>query len=456
MSRVNRAPVAPRFIDALLVDLQGRTRVKRLPASQRDKLLAGETRMPLSTLCQDIFGEDLPELTGSGLVDGDPDGVCIAAADTLGVQPWYIAAEQVMISLHDGSGDPAPLDPRGILQRQIAALARLGLHATVAVELEFYLFDGSTRDSGVPAVPGRLAIAGAPNALQLYDARVMDRIEPVLDTIHRWSAALGIPAEASIAEFGPGQFEINLRHRADPLRAADEAQLFRRTVDRAAFDAGLLASFMAKPYTEHGGSGQHVHLSLSDSGGRNVFDAGQAPARETLGQARLAAPLAHAVAGLLDTMEEAQLLFAPHGNSYRRLLPDSYAPHRIDWGLDHRAAAIRLPVTDGRDARLEHRVAGADANSYLVLAALLAGVRHGIERGRLPVAPPLQVGQASTAPLLTHDWFLACERFHASSTVRELLGERVVEVFGAVKRHEALDVLRRVGSVDWQVWLSRV
>jgi len=436
--------------------MQGRTRVKRLPANQRDKLLRGETRMPLSTLCQDIFSEDLPHLTGSGLIDGDPDGACIAAPATLSVQPWYDAAEQVMISLHDESGNPAPLDPRGILQRQIAALADLGLRATVAVELEFYLFDSSTRTSGVPAVPGRLAIAGEPNALQLYDARVMDRIEPVLDTIHRWSAELGIPAETSIAEFGPGQFEINLRHRDDVLQAADEAQLFRRIVDRAAFDAGLLASFMAKPYTEHGGSGQHVHLSLSDERGRNVFDAGQAPACEALGQARLAAPLAHALAGLLDTMPEAQLLFAPHGNSYRRLLPDSFAPHRVDWGLDHRAAAIRLPVTDGRDARLEHRVAGADANSYLVLAALLAGVRRGLERGCVPGAPPLQVGQESTAPLLTHDWLLASERFHSSTAMRRLLGERVVEVFGAVKRHEALDVLRRVGSVDWQIWLPRV
>lgn len=441
-----------RFIDILLLDFQGRLRSKRLPAHMRSKVFDGQARIPLSTLAQDIYGEDGEDATGMGLINGDPDGICIAKEADASIQPWNPAVEQVIVSLAYDDGQPSPYDPRAQLVRQVDALAKRGLQATVAVELEFYLLDGSTRDSGRPVIADTLAIAGAPNELQLYDPRVMDRMEPVLTRIHDWAEALGVPAETTMAEFGPGQFEINLAHRSDPLRAADEAVMFRRIVNKAAEDFGFLASFMAKPWTEHGGSGQHVHLSLQDQNGNNVFDSNEGAA----GQHGLTAPLEHAVAGLLDTMADAQLIFAPHGNSYRRLVPNSFAPHRIDWGFDHRAVAVRIPETRGPGARLEHRVAGSDANPYLLLAALLGGVNIGLSANHTLQVGPLLPGHTSQGPRLSHDWLTTALRFEASATMRDVFGDDFTRVFSAVKQLEAERFLAEVGSVDWDTWLPRV
>lgn len=441
-----------RFIDVLLLDMQGRLRSKRLPASARDKLLAGEARIPLSTQAQDIFGEDGEELTGIGLVNGDPDGFCLPVKHTLSIQPWNLEVEQIVVSLVDQEGVASPFDSRQQLARQVDQLAATDLTATVAVELEFYLLDASTREQGRPVVPTCLGIAGEPNELQLYDPRVIDRIEPVLTRIHDWSHQLGIPAEATLAEFGPGQFEINLQHRSDPLAAADDAILFRRIVDRAAFDSGLIACFMAKPYGQHGGSGQHVHLSLKDQTGQALFD----NELSQCGPAGMALPLQYAIAGLLNSLLDAQLIFAPHGNSYRRLVPGSFAPSHADWGLDHRAAAIRVPETAGPNARLEHRVAGSDANSYLLLAALLAGVRSGLGSEATLPTPPRDHGTRSAGPRLSHDWLTVVERFSQSPLMRECFGDEFVDAFSLIKTREAEAFLSQVGSVDWDIWLSRV
>ncbi len=441
-----------RFIDVLLLDMQGRLRSKRLPASARDKLLGGEVRMPLSTQAQDVFGADGEELTGMGLANGDPDGFCIPVEGSLVGQPWNPEAEQVFVSLFDARGTPSAFDSRQQLAKQVEALAADGMRATVAVELEFYLFDQKTRELGQPVVPSRLGIAGEPNELQLYDVRVIDRVEPLLNHIHEWSRVLSIPAEATLAEFGPGQFEINLRHRSCPLRAADDAILFRRIVDRAAFESGLIASFMAKPWGQHGGSGQHVHLSVLDQQGHSMFDADLSQPGET----GLAPPLEQAVAGLLGTMADAQLVFAPHGNSYKRLLPGSFAPHRIDWGFDHRAAAVRIPEMHGSNARLEHRVAGSDANACLLLAALLGGVHHGLQSRARLTTPPLAPGQDSAGTRLTHDWLTAAERFGASPMMRRIFGDVFVDTFAAIKKREAETYLADVGSLDWRTWLSRI
>ncbi len=440
-------------IDVGVVDVQGRLRTKRVPASKRDALLAGEVRMPHSTLVQDVYGDDVDEVTGMGLVDGDPDGFCIVAPKSFSRQPWHPGVERCVAALAGPDGAPSPFDPRTRLADAIAALANRGLRPVVASELEFYLLDASTRRTGVPAVPEAFAVAGAPAALQLYDTRVLDRAEPVLDTIEAWTDVLDVPAETVMAEFGPGQFEINLTHRDDALRAADDAVLLRRIVDRAAFAHGLVACFMAKPYTEHGGSGLHVHASLVDAEGRPVFDTPGATDGEALPSD---APLGHAVAGLLDTMADAQLIFAPHANSYRRLQPGGFAPHRIDWGYDHRGAAVRLPDTRGRAARLEHRVAGSDTNIHLVLTAVLGGMLRGLESGRPPASSPLGPGRVADSPALAADWRTAIARFGASEAMADLFGEPFVRVFAGVKAHEADGFAREVGAADWRAGLGRL
>ena len=155
----------------------------------------------------------------------------------------------------------------------------------------------------------------------------------------------------------------------DALAAADDCLYLKRIAEQAARRHGLKSTCMAKPYSDHAGSGLHVHASIIDRQGRNILDAKG-------GEPKL---LKSVTAGLLNTMREAQLIFAPFANSYRRFQPGSFAPVDLTWGSGHRGTAIRIPDKDGPAARIEHRVAGADANPYLLLAAILGGMLTGLD-----------------------------------------------------------------------------
>ena len=342
-------------------------------------------------------------------------------------------------------GDALFCDPRTILARVLEQFTARGLTPVVAVELEFYLLDAPSVAAGVPAPPPQINVGGQIKPYQVYDMRVMDRIEPTLKLIHDYAKALNIPADASLSEIGPGQFEINLMHRDNVLQAADEAILFKRVVDRAAIATGMACTFMAKPYTEHTGNGLHVHVSLLDKAGNNIFD-----------QNNNADNLLWAANGLLGTMKDSQALLAPHGNSYKRLQPDSYAPVQMSWGHDHRGVALRLPETQGKAARLEHRVAGADANPYLALAAILSGILYGLNKKTAPSLPALKAYDTSTAEFLHHDWLNAVTQFSESEFIKNSLGERYQTVFANVKRHEAIAINKTVNQLDWQTYLPRL
>jgi len=433
-------------LDILILDWHGRLRGKRLPQSMREKILNGDARMPISTQAMDIWGDDRDEITGLGLSIGDPDGLCVPDTD-MGVhpQPWNSNCEQVICSLYNTDGTPSPFDTRSILDQCVKRLNKDDLYPVVAVELEFYLLDKTTRTTGEPCIPEELTIARKPDDLQLYDMRILDRVGGLLKQVHEYAEKMGIPAETSLAEFGPGQFEINLKHQSNAVLAADHAVLFKQLVDRAAYNFGLLSTFMAKPYTEHGGSGQHIHVSLLNSRGENIFD-----------QDRDDNNLLYAVQGCLSTMLESQLMFAPHANSYRRLQPESFAPVNCDWGYDHRGVSIRLPETKGKAARLEHRVAGADANPYLVLATLLGSIHHGLKLQQLPKQAPVLPNQSSEGVGLTHDWLTTVERFEQSTLMQSILGQEFCRVLVKMKKHEAMTFNRQVSNIDLNTYLTRI
>lgn len=431
-------------LDVLIVDWQGGLRGKRLPAHYRNKILAGEARMPLSTQAMDIWSDDCDEITRLGLSVGDPDGACVPGDRQFHSQPWNQGNQQILCTLHGANNQPSEFDVRALLQRQVDMLHSKALHPVVAVELEFYVLDGSTRDTGRPQIPAQLTVSGSPNHLQLYDMRAMDRMELLLARIQSFADAMDIPAETQLAEFGPGQFEINLKHQSDPVTAADHATLFKQLVERAAHEVGLLATFMAKPYTEHAGSGQHVHVSLHDDKGRNIFNQPEAT------------NLHYGIAGALQHLEATQLLFAPHANSYRRLQPDSFAPVRVDWGFDHRGVAVRIPETSGAGARIEHRVSGADANPYLVLTAVMGAIADGLTNQKPPDIEPLLPGQQPSAQMLTHDWLTAIENFENSAWTAQLLGKSFHRIYAAIKRHEAKTINRMVSDIELDTYLSRV
>jgi glutamine synthetase len=264
---------------------------------------------------------------------------------------------------------------------------------------------------------------------------------PLMADIDAACAAQGVPAGAATAEYGGAQFEVNLAHLPDPVAAADHALMLRRIVKGVARAHGLDATFMSKPFAGQSGSGLHIHLSLADAAG-NAFD----PARPD-GEALLG----HAVAGLQATTAEAMAIFAPNLNAYRRFAVNQFVPVNTTWGPNNRSVAFRIPAGEGAARRIEHRLAGAEANPYLVMAAVLAGVHHGLA-GRLAPTPPASGNAGDTAdPDLPLRLWTALDRIERSAFLAEWLGPRYPAAYAAIKRAEfeafLADVLPR--EYDW-------
>jgi glutamine synthetase len=256
----------------------------------------------------------------------------------------------------------------------------------------------------------------------------VDAFDTVLEEITRACAAQGVPTGAISAEYAPGQFEINLGHVADPLMAADHCVLFQRVVKGVAKRHGLQATFMAKPYPAQAGSGMHMHLSMLDRHGNNAFDGGaDSPASATL---------RHAIAGILDGLPDAMAMLAPNPNSYRRFQPDIFVPIRRSWGFENRSVGLRIPHGPGPARRIEHRVAGADANPYLALATVLAGAHHGITNQLDPGAP--DTGNAGHAFDDALPWRprRAFEALEHATVLRRYLGDAYVDAYAACKQAE--------------------
>lgn len=425
------------------VDLNALVRGKRVPLAKLDGLAKGAMKMPTSTLGLDLFSQDVAE-NAIAIELGDPDGPMVPVAETLRPMLWADPlVAQLQCTIAEGDGSPSPYDPRGVLAKVAEAATARGLSPVLALELEFYLVDPSVPEPPRDPISGeRLAKA------QIYNMDILRAFEPILADINTAAEALGAPAETAICEYGPGQFEINLRHEADPLAAADHMIALKRAVRGVARRHGLDASFMPKPYGEHSGSGMHMHLSLWDAAGRNIFSAengdGPNPA------------LRHAVAGVLRAMPDCMLIFAPNLNSYRRFMPGSYAPMVAAWGHDNRGAAVRLPETTGPGARLEHRTSGSDANPYLLAASVLAAALDGIDASQEPPGPVDTEASAGDGTPLPLDWMDAEQVFASSAFVERWLGAEMQRVFAGIKRQERTTLLARVTDVEYDTYLRLV
>jgi len=426
------------MIRAAMCDLNGVWRGKLLPAEQLDKVLDGGLRMPLSVPAIDIFGEDVAD---SPLVfnTGDADGICRPTSRGAMPEHWQMdEAQFVQVVLQAEDGTPSMIDPRQILAAIAGKFKALGLTPVMAVEMEFYLVDAS----GAQPVPP----PGQDHANMLALDNLAD-YGSFFDEVYSACAAVGIPADSATSEGGAGQFEINLMHGPDPLIAADNAIFFKRIVKGVAHKHGMAASFMSKPYVDSAGSGLHVHFSLLDEAGNNVFDDGTDAGSDTL---------RHCVAGLLRLMPASMLVFAPHLNSYRRLSPENHAPTGIGWGYENRTSAIRIPGGPSKARRIEHRVAGADTNPYLLLSVLLAGVLEGLERREYPFAAT--EGNAYEADLkqLPGDWLASIMAFENEPALARHLNPQFCKVFAAMKRQEFARFSDRMTDFEVATYLSTV
>lgn len=412
------------YVDGVFIDLNGTLRGKRVPISDARKLFTAGMQMPGDIFMLDARGEMTNPL-GLGSEDGDPDSTAMPVPGTLttvGKPPFRRA--QVLMTQADPAGGPLQVEPRNVLISALEQFSKTGLTPVVAVELEFFLIDPARTPMGAPQPPICPTTGVRERAISVYGINDLDRYEAFLTAVSEEAARQNIPVTTAVAEYAPGQFEINLHHVADPVAAADHAALLRPLIKHVAREQGMEATFMAKPYSGTAGSGMHVHVSLVKDG-RNVF----------AGMPGLSDTLRHAVGGLAATMHEAMAIFAPNANAFRRFTPNLFVPVNRRWGINNRSTGLRIPAGEDAATRIEHRVAGADANPYLVLAAILIGMKHGIENRIDPGAP--HDGDASDFldPTVPFEIMWALEELQNSKVLRAALGV-YVDVYAEAKRVE--------------------
>lgn len=405
-------------------DLNGVARGKRMPARFAPKMMEEGTKFPYSVLNLDIWGEDIDD---SPLVfeSGDPDGILMPTERGFLPMPWLDAPTALLpLWMFHPDGSPYDGDPRQALARVVERYKAAGLVPVVATELEFFLIDDSGRQLRVAPSPksGKRRTGG-----EVLSLRALDAFDQFFTTLYDACEMMDIPADTSISEAGPGQFEINLMHQADPMKAADDTWLFKMLVKGVARSYGFAASFMAKPYEAWPGNGMHMHFSILTEDGRNIFDNGGEEGTEAM---------RHAVAGCLRAMPGSTLLFAPHENSYDRLVPNAHAPTGIGWAYENRTAAIRIPSSSPKARRIEHRVAGGDVNPYLTVATILGAALNGIEDKVEPPKPFKGNAYDKHLQQLPGDWGAAIEAFDKCSDIRRNFPQHLIENYLMTKRQE--------------------
>lgn len=428
-----------RTIRVAAADLNGQARGKRVPARFADKVVKDGTRFPFSVLNLDIWGEDIDD---SPLVfeQGDQDGVLKPTERGFMPMPWLEAPTALLpIWMFRENGTPYEGDPRHALATVVNRFKARGLTPVCAMELEFFLIDDSGKTLQVPPSPRSGKRRKAAETLSI---RALDAFDTFFTDLYDACEAMDIPADTSTSETGLGQFEVNLMHCDDALRAADDAWLFKMLVKGLARRHGFAASFMAKPYPEYSGSGLHTHFSLVDNDGRNVFDSGGPKGTALLKQA---------VAGCLNAMRDSTLLFAPHQNSFERLIPGKHAPTSVCWGYENRTAAIRIPAGNPSARRIEHRVAGGDVNPYLMLAGILGAALDGIEHEMDPPTPVVGNAYAiEDLPQIASTWEAAIDALEQSEIVPRFIHPELIKNLISTKRQELhyLDELSDTEKVE--------
>ena len=429
------------MVEALITDCNGIARGKWLPVQKLDTIEKQGLKLPKSALGLDVWGRDIPALAHA---NGDIDGYCHLVEGSL--RPLLtergVDQAQVLLSMFDKDGSPYMGDPRQVLQALVTRFTEKELKPCMAVELEFSLLPKPETSEAIgTALRDQNAVGG-----NLYALSELDYHGPLLEALRQAFDTQDLPYEGIIKESAPSQFEINVAHSDDVMLLADQVIRMQRTIRAVSARHGFVASFMPKPIDNEAGNGLHVHCSLLDENGTNVFDDGGEEGSDLL---------RYAVAGCLELLPASMLLFAPSFNAYRRFQPGNHAPTESAWGYDNRTTAIRIPESPSAARRIEHRVAGADANPYLVLAAVLAGIWHGIEN---TLSPPNPIegnawDQEIDAPALPTTMDEAISVFDKSDVLSSYLTGEFKTLFLATKVQEWNEFAKRVTEFELETYL---
>ena len=425
-------------------DLNGQMRGKRQIMRVGNEHRIPSSRMPFSALNVDLWGTDIKD-SKLILETGDADGVLKPTGRGPLPMPWLANhSGLVPTMMYDDHGAPFQGDPRYALCQVLDRFTARGWQVIAATEMEFTLVD----DSGDQLAPPLNPLTGRPLLTSaMFSIRQLDAFDAFFSDVYAACADMDIPAESAISEVGLGQFEINLLHQ-DAQKAADDAWLFKSMIRGIARRHGLAATFMAKPYPHDAGNGMHVHFSVVDRSGKNVFDNGTPQGNDLLRAA---------VAGCLSAMPDSTLIFAPYLNSFDRLVSGAHAPTGALWAYENRTVAIRIPGGAPAARRIEHRVAGGDINPYLMLAAVLGAALMGIEDDLRP--PPPVTGNAygiQDVPQLANSFDAAIYQFEHSELMARIFSPQLIEHLVMTKRQE----LRRFAQIPiekrWMHWLENV
>jgi glutamine synthetase len=431
-----------RDVECLFPDVSGYPRGKLMPAASF--AARGELRIAQAIPMQCVTGDYSYDPI---FPDADPDVRLVPDYRTLKLAPWSSVPRA--FAIHDCvelDGTPCAFSARSLLEAVVARYTAQGLTPVVAPEIEFYLTAPCT-DPAQPLTAPQARNGRAEAGQSAFSMNQLNEHAAFWDTFRNALEALGVQSDTWIHEVGTSQFEINLLH-GDPLAVADQAFLFKYAAKEIAIQHGLNAVFMAKPIAGAPGSSMHLHQSVVDSAGRNIFSTDDGAESAAFG---------HFIAGLQTYGPDLMLIFAPFVNSYRRFLVGSQAPINLAWGHDNRTAGLRIPASGPAARRVENRIAGADANPHLAIAASLAAGLAGMDE-RLQPSEPLDAGANAylQAHALERSFMPAHQRMAASTSARRLLGDSFVTGYCAVKALEYQSYLHEISAWERRYLLPQV
>lgn len=428
-------------VECMISDLPGIARGKAVPAGKWEKQT--QFHLPESIFFQTLTG-------GWGEAAGDagftePDMILIPDYSTATAAPW--TADGTLQVIHDAfgtNGEPIQFSPRNVLKRVVALYEAEGWTPVVAPEMEFFLVAPNT-DPAKPIEP-MIGRSGRPAAArQAYSMTAVDDYGPVIDDIYEFAEIQGFEIDGITQEGGAGQLEINLNH-GDPIALADEVFFFKRLLKEAALKHNCFATFMAKPIENEPGSAMHIHHSILEKAGNNIFTGPNGEETDAF---------FHFIGGLQKHLPSVVAIMAPYVNSYRRYVKDHAAPINLSWARDNRTTGLRVPLSSPSARRIENRLAGMDCNPYLCIAASLACGYLGMKNATKPDTRFEGDAYEGDGELPQGLW-AALDLFDENTAMHDMLGPDFARVYSIVKRAEYEEFLQVISPWEREHLLLNV
>ncbi|WP_096618892.1 glutamine synthetase family protein [Candidatus Enterovibrio altilux] len=433
-------------VECVVGDMSGIARGKISPV---DKFISeGEMRLPESVLLQTVTGDYVDDDIYYTLLDeANIDFICKPDENAVYLLPWTIEkTAQIIHDTFDKMGNPIELTPRNVLKKVLKLYEERNWKPVVAPEMEFYLAARSA-DPALPLNPPIGRSGRIEKGRQSFSIDAANEFDPLFEDMYDWCETQGLAINTLIHEEGIAQMEINFRH-GDPLMLSDQVFVFKRTLKEAALKHNVVATFMSKPITDEPGSAMHLHQSIWDiNTGTNIF---------TNEDGTSSSLFYEHIAGLQQFIPKMLPLFAPNVNSFRRFLLHTSAPLNVEWGEENRTCGLRIPNCSSQNRRIENRLPGADANSYLVIAASLLCGYIGMIKNLKPTSPAQGRSYEIKSSPLPCTLESALESMENCDEVAEYLSVAFAKAFIAVKRTEHENFKRVISSWEREFLLLTV